>query len=74
VKDTRPRMTRRRFFGMATVAAAGAVAGGAVTDPYFHHRGRQKSAELLDGQIFANSTFDFTARAVLAGRYLQTIP
>ena len=52
---------------MATVAAAGAVAGGAVTDPYFYHRGRQKSAELLDGQIFANPTFDLTARAVLAG-------
>lgn len=65
MNDTRPRMTRRRFFGMATVAAAGAVAGGAVTGPYFYHRGRQKSAELLNGQIFANPTFDFTARAVL---------
>ena len=69
MNDTTSRMSRRRFFGTAAVAAAGAAAGGAATGGYFHHKARQKSEEFLSGQIFANPTFDFTARAVLGTAY-----
>ncbi|MGC2163353.1 MAG: hypothetical protein WA634_15705 [Silvibacterium sp.] len=63
------RMTRRSFFGTAAVAAAGAVAGGAATGAYFDHKDRQKSAEFLSGQTFANPTFDFTTRIALGSAY-----
>ena len=69
MNDTTSRMTRRRFFGTAAVAATGAVAGGAAAGGYFHHKARQKSAEFLSGQIFANPAFDFTTRIVLGSAY-----
>lgn len=69
MNDASPRMTRRRFFGTAAVAATGAVAGGVATDEYFHHKTRERSAEFQSGQIFANPTFDFTTRIVLGSAY-----
>jgi len=69
VDGTASPITRRRFLGAAAVAATGAAAGGAATGAYFQHKGRQKSAEFLSGQIFANPTFDFTTRIVLGAAY-----
>jgi hypothetical protein len=66
---TSPHLTRRRFLGTAVVAATGAAAGGVASGGYFHHRARQQAAEFLAGQLFADPTFDFTARIALGASY-----
>jgi hypothetical protein len=69
VNNTTSRMTRRRFFGTATVAAAGAVATGTAAGGYVQHEAQGKPSEFLSKKFFANATFDFTTWIVLGTSY-----
>lgn len=69
VSETTSRMTRRRFFGMAAVAAAGATVGAAEADTQLRQKPQQESGKFPPSQIFANPTFDFTTRIVLGTAY-----
>lgn len=69
MNDTASCITRRRFFGTVAAAATGAVAGVTAVPGYGQQQAPRKPAESPNGQIFANPTFDYTARAVLGTSY-----
>ncbi|MGH9487683.1 MAG: alpha/beta hydrolase family protein [Terriglobales bacterium] len=65
-------VTRRRFFGTAAAAAAGAFAtraAGQDRQPRAQPGPAPEPAKHARGKIFANATFDYTARTALGSSY-----
>jgi hypothetical protein len=64
-----PPLMRRRFFGTAALAAAGALAGSIAAGAYARHREQRERLAVLGGHLFADPTLDFTAQVALGATY-----